>query len=49
MMKEIEIIKDFFDLKNKNKLRKTGEIIKVTETRAKDLVSKGFAKTTEKE
>lgn len=44
MKVEIEIIRPFYDAKNKKVLREVGTVIKVTEIRAMELIEKGFAK-----
>lgn len=46
-MKKIEVIKAFYDAKNKKTLRKVGDVIKVTEIRAMELIEKEFAKEAE--
>ena len=43
-MKKVEVIKAFYDAKNKKTLRK---VIKVTEIRAMELIEKEFAKEVE--
>ena len=46
-MKKEEVIKAFYDAKNKKTLRKVGDVIKVTEIRAMELIEKEFAKEVE--
>ena len=46
-MKKGEVIKAFYDAKNKKTLRKVGDVIKVTEIRAMELIEKEFAKEAE--
>lgn len=46
-MKKVEVIKAFYDAKNKKTLRKAGDVIKVTEIRAMELIEKEFAKEVE--
>lgn len=46
-MKKVEVIKAFYDVKNKKTLRKVGDVIKVTEIRAMELIEKEFAKEAE--
>lgn len=43
-MKKVEVIKAFYDAKSKKTLRKVGDVIKVTEIRAMELIEKEFAK-----
>lgn len=46
-MEKVEVIKAFYDAKNKKTLRKVGDVIKVTEIRAMELIEKEFAKEVE--
>ena len=46
-MKKVEVIKAIYDAKNKKTLRKVGDVIKVTEIRAMELIEKEFAKEAE--
>lgn len=39
-MKKVEVIKAFYDAKNKKTLRKVGDVIKVTEIRAMELIER---------
>lgn len=46
-MKKVEVIKAFYDAKKQETLRKVGDVIKVTEIRAMELIEKEFAKEVE--